>query len=461
MGLVSEEVEIKWNGQNRKWYEDKGYIYTKRDNLFKINIKDIQPNCSANIIVKCDNIDCQIEKEMRYCDYIKSVRSDGKYYCHKCAINLKENKDKIRKSKLKNSMSFYDWCINNNFADIIERWDVELNQGVSPKDISYGTNKSYYFKCNNNIHKSELKQISIFTSKWYNSINCDQCNSFAQWGLDNLGEDFLEKYWSDKNILNPWEIDKCSKNSVWIKCQNIDKSHHDSYEVLCGNFVNGSRCSYCNGHKVHPLDSLGQQLEDEGLLHLWSSKNKESPYQYTPWTKDKVYWKCPEGHEDYFRSINNSNYVNFRCPECQYSKGEERISNYFINRGLIKIDDEDYKLLDDIFKEKYNYYIPQKKFDKLIGLNNGLLSYDFYLPNYNLLIEYDGEFHYKAIREYKNEPIEYAEERLRKQKIHDKRKTDYAHDHNIKLLRIPYWDYDRVEEILDKYLNNLLNIKVI
>ena len=31
-------------------------------------------------------------------------------------------------------------------------------------------------------------------------------------------------------------------------------------------------------------------------------------------------------------------------------------------------------------------------------------------------------------------------------------KTNYAKDNNIKLIRIPYWNYDEIETILDKQL---------
>ena len=38
-------------------------------------------------------------------------------------------------------------------------------------------------------------------------------------------------------------------------------------------------------------------------------------------------------------------------------------------------------------------------------------------------------------------------------KIKDNIKTQYCKDNNIKLIRIPYWDFDNIEEILKKELN--------
>ena len=39
----------------------------------------------------------------------------------------------------------------------------------------------------------------------------------------------------------------------------------------------------------------------------------------------------------------------------------------------------------------------QKTYDDLRGVNNGKLSYDFYLNDYNTCIEYNGEQHYRPV----------------------------------------------------------------
>ena len=117
------------------------------------------------------------------------------------------------------------------------------------------------------------------------------------------------------------------------------------------------------------------------------------------------------------------------CPKCSFSHGEKEISK---------------------FLDKYDIkYIPQHKFSGLKGVGNRLLSYDFYLPNYNLLIEYQGRQH--------EHPIDYfgGEEQFRVQQEHDERKREYAKLHNINLLEIWYYDEDNIEEILTKKLNNL------
>jgi len=95
-------------------------------------------------------------------------------------------------------------------------------------------------------------------------------------------------------------------------------------------------------------------------------------------------------------------------------------------------------------------FIPQKKFPTLLGVGSGGLSYDFYLPQHNLLIEYRGEQHEKSI-DFKGGDKKYAQERFEIQKEHDKRKRQYAENNTIKLLEIWYYDFDKIEDILSEY----------
>lgn len=505
--LITQEVEINWSSKNRKWYESKGYIFTKCKDKFLAKIEDLSKGCSSVVNVKCDCEECKTPylKPIKWQDYLKCVKEDGKYYCRKCAMKL-YGKENARKTRLKNSKSFekwciennkqyildvwdYElnncqpneilfstatkyyfkcpnklheselkqissytsgcmnikcnkcnsfeqWCINNNRQDILNRWDCELN-ACKPDEINYGTEKKYYFKCPKNIHKSELKNISSFTGGQEGSMNCNKCSSIAQYLIDMYGEYALSKYWDyEKNIINPWNISKFWDEKIWIKCQ--EKDYHDSYNSRCADFATGHRCPYCYGKQTHPLDSLGALYPES--LKVWSDKNGKSPYEYSPRSMQEVYWKCPDNtHKDYLRTIDRSNILNFRCPECQYSKGEKAIEQYFMVMGFKK--DED--------------YIPQKDYYDLLGVKDGLLSYDFYLPDYNLLIEYQGEQHEKPI-DFKGKGKKYAKEKFKIQQEHDKRKREYANNHNINLLEIWYWDFNRIEEILEKELLHIL-----
>lgn len=96
------------------------------------------------------------------------------------------------------------------------------------------------------------------------------------------------------------------------------------------------------------------------------------------------------------------------------------------------------------FLENYNInFIPQYTFkdcrDKYV------LPFDFYLPDYNKIIEFDGEQHYR--------PAGFGLESHLRTVTHDKIKNEYCEKNNIDLLRIPYWNEDDIEDILKKELN--------
>lgn len=108
------------------------------------------------------------------------------------------------------------------------------------------------------------------------------------------------------------------------------------------------------------------------------------------------------------------------CPKCSNSKGERRISTF----------------LDKINIE----YLTEFKFEDCKDVLP--LSYDFYIPKYNLCIEFDGEQHYRSIDWFG------GEENFKKQQKRDYIKDMYCLDNKISLIRISYLEYDQIEDIL-------------
>lgn len=106
----------------------------------------------------------------------------------------------------------------------------------------------------------------------------------------------------------------------------------------------------------------------------------------------------------------------------------------------------EYKIVQFLNDNHIVYHI-HKTFKNLKGLGGGVLNYDFYLPDYNLLIEAQGLQHEK--------PIDYfgGQEQFEIQQEHDKRKRNYAKEHNVDLLEIWHWDYENIEQILSEKLN--------
>ena len=92
-------------------------------------------------------------------------------------------------------------------------------------------------------------------------------------------------------------------------------------------------------------------------------------------------------------------------------------------------------------------YITEKAFEDCIGINGWKLRFDFFLPKYNTLIEYDGMQHFK--------PIEYfgGVESYNTLKSNDQIKNDYCKYNNIDLIRLPYTLSNN--EIEEKILSSL------
>ena len=436
MGLISKTVIVKWSGSNRKWYEGKGYIFTKIKDNFEVKVEDLSNGSGTLVEVRCDCINCTtpINKPIQWAFYFSRINKDGKYYCKKCANNL-FGKEKMLQTKLANGKSFEQWCIENNRQDVLDRWNYELNN-EKPNEITFSSGVGYSFKCPRGIHPSEIKNISKFTSGYDGSINCNHCNSFEQWGIDNICEDFLEKYWDyEKNIVNPWEIDYSSHINIYIKCQ--EKDYHGSYEVRCNKFVNKQRCYYCNSNsgKVHLLDSLGKILEDRDLLEIWSDKNIKTPYEYAPFSKGKVWWKCiDEKHEDYERIISNSNICNFHCPKCTRERDEsflqERVRLYLESLGYTILHEHGCTIVPINPKTKNN------------------LPFDNEVMELKLIIEVHGGQHYKINKWTKqaarknNTTSEYE---LHMQQVRDRYKRIFVKSQGYKYMAIPYWTNDKEE----------------
>lgn len=106
--------------------------------------------------------------------------------------------------------------------------------------------------------------------------------------------------------------------------------------------------------------------------------------------------------------------------------------------------------IENLLKENNINYIKEKVFlDQYFSDTKAHGRYDFYLTDYNRLIEFDGEQHNKEKNLWNNF------NNFNYQQLHDKEKNDYAKSHNISLVRLPYTIRDKItlNDILgNKYL---------
>lgn len=126
-------------------------------------------------------------------------------------------------------------------------------------------------------------------------------------------------------------------------------------------------------------------------------------------------------------------------------------------KGYIAGSSKGEKAIGDILNKNNIDFISQKKFEDCRGLptksytKGVFMPYDFYLPQYNMLIEYQGEFHDGTVT--KKNPDFFSVEKYERLKERDEYKRNYAKNNNIKLLEIWYYDFNNIENILRKELN--------
>ena len=99
--------------------------------------------------------------------------------------------------------------------------------------------------------------------------------------------------------------------------------------------------------------------------------------------------------------------------------------------------------IEKYLKENDIKFINQKTSPKCKGKIK-FLPFDFYLPEHNICIEYDGEQHSKP-KSCFGGTIQFQ-----KTQHNDNIKTQYCKDNNIELLRIPYTNFNNIETILNE-----------
>jgi Probable Zinc-ribbon domain len=140
-----------------------------------------------------------------------------------------------------------------------------------------------------------------------------------------------------------------------------------------------------------------------------------------------AWWICSKCKNEWSTPIYSRTITKSGCSVCSESKGEKRIRRWLESQSIS--------------------FTHQKTFKYLYGVGGFPLSYDFYIPIENMLIEYQGQFHDGSVSHQTKEEYSIQLE-------HDKRKRLYAKLNNITLLEIWYQDFKNIEFILKEALND-------
>lgn len=207
---------------------------------------------------------------------------------------------------------------------------------------------------------------------------------------------------------------------------NIKIVHNEcgyTYYVRADNFLRGQKCPRCvtkSIAKSHDqfISEVCNSIENEyEIISTYKHVNKKVKVRHI--TCGHVYEVTPHNFKK-----------GRRCPRCKQSRGVK-------------------KAIDFLKLNKVNYTI-EKFFKQCKHIN--MLPFDVFLIKYKILIEYDGEGHFKPFRFSKDE-IKMLN-KLKEVQINDKIKNQYCIDNNIPLIRIPYWEFNNIEYILKNVLKH-------
>lgn len=302
----------------------------------------------------------------------------------------------------------------------LEQLEVDERVSLANKDIEIlepYTNSKTPFLCRCKVcgHEWKISLSNIISGK-----QCPKCviRMHAE-GCKKSSEQFIEEL----AAINPnIEVDgeyKNAKTRVQCHCRVCD----NVWFARPSNLLFGCGCPSCWGRRRFgcTMKSHGDFLEQMEVKH--PSISVLSEYMGA---KSPVKLLCKMCGYEWTSTPNTMLHQVSGCPACSSSHGEKAIAQYLSNHNV--------------------FYVQWKRFDDLVGFGGGKLSYDFYIPDLNLLIEYQGEFHDEKANQ------DYFHNDLDRQRAHDQLKREYAKSNQFQLLEIWYYDFKKIGELLDAAL---------
>lgn len=215
-------------------------------------------------------------------------------------------------------------------------------------------------------------------------------------------------------------IYKNKRTKVTIICRK-----HGPFKQWPGGHILGQGCPSCKFEEASVRNAKGRERFIEDARKVHGTRYDYSQVVYIN-NKTNVIVICPDHGpfevmpQDHIQKKNG-------CPKCQVSKGETTIHVWLDAHGI-----------------KHDWHKPVRT-PMAIGKRKKFVP-DFCIESANLIIEYNGEQHYHAKEKWG------GEEQLRWQQRRDAALREYCHQKKIRLLEIPYTDFDRIEEILEQEL---------
>ena len=270
-----------------------------------------------------------------------------------------------------------------------------------------GNSKPISCRCKMDGYEWLPRPSHLLGSKNVKPSGCPKCSGKAK----KTTEEFIK----EMKIINPnieilGEYKGCGKP---IKCKCLIDDHE--WYPLPDNLLQNHGCPKCGGQLKKDHEEFVKEMK---IIN----PNIEIIEKYNG-VHNHIKCRCTICNHKW-KTRPHELLDEYGCPLCSISRGELKVKNVLENLNIV--------------------YIFQHKFEDCKFYNK--LPFDFYIPSLNTIIEYDGEQHYKIIKKFG------GLEGFIDRKIRDTIKNIYCQQNNIKLIRIPYWDYGNIENILSQLI---------
>jgi hypothetical protein len=309
----------------------------------------------------------------------------------------------------------------------VQYWHTVKNGVLTPSDEFSFKKQKVWWKCPFADDHEWQTTVNLKRGCPFCSGN-KTCNSNC---LTTTHPDLAKEWHPIKNFpLKPDDVTAGSHKKVWWKCP-ISEDHE--WESIISKRTDKSRnklrgCPCCSGKKLVLSNCVATKFPNLLLEFDFVKNTNKTLYDVTFSSSEKFHWLCKKGHS--WQSSISVRCSGCGCPECKNSKGENRVRDYLLKNNID--------------------YMPQYNF----GDNKLKMRADFMVTSKRVcVIEYNGGQHYFPVH-FGSKSDNAKEINFAKNIKRDQIKIDYCRKNNIELLIIPYWDFDRIEEILDCWFNN-------
>lgn len=256
---------------------------------------------------------------------------------------------------------------------------------------------------------------------------CEVCGRKKRW--DSRGRKTTDDIKEEMHLINPniEIIGDYQGTHKLIKCKcRIDGAIWESY--VCNLLNKSATCPTCALNHVRAVEALSveevqKRISENGLNIevLGEYKNSKEHIKCRCRLHDCIYTVSP-------RTLlyNKSS----GCPLCTQSLGEMKMINILQDMG---------------YSISTQHTFPDCKHIKV-------LRFDGYCEDINTAFEYQGQQHYYPV-DFSGKDADYARQQFDLGQTRDNIKRDYCKQHDIRLIEVPYWEFDNMELFLHNSLN--------